>query len=102
MMSGQRTENEVDGRARGPEHTPELAEVLRNAVRGQRLAEIRRGRGLTRHHLAEKMGVSQQHVYEIERGTIPDRGARPHDEPALGGRLRHGIHFDDGDIAIVE
>ncbi|GHF65052.1 transcriptional regulator with XRE-family HTH domain [Amycolatopsis bartoniae] len=83
----------------GPLPAPE--DVL-DAVRGHRLAEIRRGRGLTQHHLAEKMGVSQSHVYEIERGSIAEREALSRYALALGGRLRQTIHFDDGDIAVVE
>ncbi|GAB3007592.1 helix-turn-helix domain-containing protein [Amycolatopsis acidiphila] len=75
---------------------------LLSAVRGHRLAEIRRSRGLTQHHLAEKMGVSQSQVYEIERGSIAEREALARYAIALGGRLRQAIHFDDGDIAVVE
>ncbi|GAA5164367.1 MULTISPECIES: helix-turn-helix domain-containing protein [Amycolatopsis] len=78
------------------------SEELLNAVRGHRLAEIRRSRGLTQHHLAEKMGVTQSHVYEIERGSIAEREALSQYASALGGRLRQTIHFDDGDIAVVE
>ena len=82
---------------------PELSATdLLNAVRGHRLAEIRRSRGITQHHLAEKMGVSQSQVYEIERGSIAERDALTHYAMALGGRLRQTIHFDDGDIAVVE
>jgi DNA-binding XRE family transcriptional regulator len=73
-----------------------------SAVRGHRLAHIRRSRGLTQHHLAEKMGVSQSHVYEIERGAITEGEALADYAIALGGRLRQTIHFDDGDIAVVE
>lgn len=101
-MSGRWRENKIDSGARVPEEFPQLADALLNAVRGQRLAEIRRGRGLTQHHLAEKMGVSQHHVYEIERGTIADRDALTHYALGLGGQLRQTIHFDDGDIAFVE
>src|SRR5205823_2429888 len=79
---------------------PGSDEDLLNAVRGHRLAEIRRSRGLTQHHLAEKMGVAQSHVYEIERGSVTGRDALAHYALALGGRLRQTIHFDDGDIAI--
>ncbi|KAA9153338.1 helix-turn-helix transcriptional regulator [Amycolatopsis acidicola] len=81
---------------------PAGTEELLDAVRGHRLAEIRRSRGLTQHHLAEKMGVSQSHVYEIERGSIAEREALAHYAMALGGRLRQTIHFDDGDISVVE
>lgn len=48
------------------------------------------------------MGVSQSHVYEIERGSIAGREALAHYALALAGRLRQTIHFDDGDIAVVE
>ena len=75
---------------------------LLDAVRGRRLAEIRRSRGVTQHHLAEKLGVPQSHVYEIERGSIAEREALSRYALALGGRLRQTIHFTDGDIAVVE
>ncbi|NKQ56851.1 helix-turn-helix transcriptional regulator [Amycolatopsis sp. K13G38] len=75
---------------------------LLNAVRGHRLAEIRRSRGITQHHLAQRMGVPQNQVYEIERGSITGREALAHYAIALGGRLREAIHFDDGDIAVVD
>jgi len=77
-------------------------ETLLNETRGRRLAEIRRSRGLARHHLAERMGVSDRHVEAIERGAITGREAVAHYALALGGRLRQTIHFDDGDIAVVE
>jgi DNA-binding XRE family transcriptional regulator len=85
----------------GPAATTTGDELL-NVVRGHRLAEIRRSRGLTQHHLAEKMGVAQSHIYEIERGTIAERAALVRYAGGLGGRLRQTIHFDDGDIAVVE
>jgi transcriptional regulator with XRE-family HTH domain len=94
-MSGRWTEAPEPGTAVG-------AEDLLNAVRGHRLAEIRRSRGVTQHHLAEKMGVSQSQVYEIERGTMAEREALAHYAIALGGRLHQTIHFDDGDIAVVD
>lgn len=36
---------------------------------GQRIAELRREKGLTQEALAEAMGVSRNHVADIELGT---------------------------------
>ncbi|HVV10046.1 hypothetical protein [Amycolatopsis sp.] len=46
--------------------------------------------------------MADSRVNEIERGSIEDRDALAHDAGTLGGRLRQTIHFDDGDIAVVE
>lgn len=36
---------------------------------GKRVAKLRRERGLTQEQLAEKMGVSRNHIADIELGT---------------------------------
>jgi transcriptional regulator with XRE-family HTH domain len=36
---------------------------------GERVATLRRERGLTQEQLAEKMGVSRNHIADIELGT---------------------------------
>jgi len=43
------------------------ADALR--LLGQRVAKLRRDRGLTQEQLAEKMGVSRNHIADIELGT---------------------------------
>lgn len=73
-----------------------LAEVL-----GQRLAEVRRARGLTQQEVAERMGVTKGRVSQIEQGKISGQDVLARFAAALGGRLHQAIYFDDGDIAAI-
>jgi DNA-binding XRE family transcriptional regulator len=73
-----------------------LAEVL-----GQRLAEIRRSRGLTQEQVAERMGVAKGRVSHIEQGDISGQEVLTRYAAALGGELHQAIYFDNGDIAAI-
>jgi DNA-binding XRE family transcriptional regulator len=70
-------------------------------VRGRRLAEIRRGRGLTQRDVAERMGVSKGRISQIEQGKVAGNDVLARYAAALGGRLHQSIYFDDGDIAAI-
>ncbi|GHG36054.1 hypothetical protein GCM10017567_65830 [Amycolatopsis bullii] len=70
-------------------------------VQGHRLAEIRRGRGLTQQQLAERMGVTKGRVSQIEQGKISGLEVLARYAAALGGRLHQAIYFEDGDIAAI-
>ncbi|MGW0193754.1 helix-turn-helix domain-containing protein [Nonomuraea sp. NPDC003201] len=70
-------------------------------VQGHRLAEIRRGRGLTQRDLAERMGVTKGRISQIEQGKISGQDVLARYASALGGRLHQAIYFDDGDIAAI-
>lgn len=73
-----------------------LAQVL-----GNRLAEIRRARGLTQQVVADRMGVTKGRVSQIEQGMISGQEVVARYAAALGGRLHQAIYFDDGDIAAI-
>lgn len=73
-----------------------LAEVV-----GHRLAEIRRARGLTQQHVADRMGVTKGRISQIERGKVSGQDVLARYALALGGRLHQAIYFDDGDITAI-
>lgn len=70
-------------------------------VRGQQLAELRRGRGLTQQQVAERMGVTKGRVSQIEQGKVSGQEVIARYARALGGQLHQAIYFDDGDIAAI-
>ena len=70
-------------------------------VTGHRLAEIRRARGLTQQHVADRMGVTKGRVSQIERGKVSGHDVLARYATALGGRLHQAIYFDDGDITAI-
>lgn len=75
-------------------------ELLAQVV-GHRLAEVRRGRGLTQQQIAERMGVTKGRVSQIEQGRISGQDVVARYATALGGRLHQAIYFEDGDIAAI-
>jgi DNA-binding XRE family transcriptional regulator len=68
-------------------------ELLAQVV-GHRLAEVRRARGLTQEHVAERMGVTKGRESQIEQGKVAGAGGRgplrrgPGWTPAPGHLLR--------------
>lgn len=76
-------------------------EELLSEVRGHRLAEIRRARGLTQQEVAARMGVTKGRVSQIEQGKVSGHEVLVRYAAALGGRLHQSIYFDDGDIAAI-
>jgi DNA-binding XRE family transcriptional regulator len=75
--------------------------ALRAEVRAYRLAEVRRGQGVTQSELAQRMGVKQPRVSAIERGRLSatELGTLESYVNALGGKLR--VVADLGDESIV-
>ncbi|MFB8006495.1 helix-turn-helix domain-containing protein [Nocardia sp. NPDC056000] len=88
-------------RAGGEEAVATGREELLAEMIGQRLAEIRKSRGLTQLQIAERMGVTKGRVSQIERGHIAGYELLARYATALGGRLRQAIQFDDGEIAAI-
>lgn len=88
-------------RAGGEDAVRAGKEKLLAPVRGRRLAEIRRGRGLTQREVADRMGVSKGRVSQIEQGKVAGNDVLARYAAALGGRLHQSIYFDDGDIAAI-
>ncbi len=75
-------------------------EMLTEVI-GHRLAEVRRARGMTQQHVADKMGITKGRVSQIEQGKISGQDVLARFAAALGGRLHQAIYFDDGDIAAI-
>ncbi|MFC4014455.1 helix-turn-helix domain-containing protein [Nonomuraea purpurea] len=88
-------------RAGGEEAVEAGKQELLAKVQGHRLAEIRRGRGLTQKDIAQRMGVTKGRVSQIEQGKISGQDVLARYAIALGGRLHQSIYFDDGDIAAI-
>lgn len=88
-------------RAGGEEAVAAGKEKMLAKVRGYRLAEIRRHRGLTQQDVAERMGVTKGRVSQIERGKLVGQDVLARYAVALGGRLHQSIYFEDGDIAAI-
>lgn len=85
----------------GEEALKERVDRLRAETQGFRLAEIRRGRGLTQQDIADRMGVTKGRISQIEQGSISGQDVLARYAAALGGRLQQSIFFDDGDIVRV-
>jgi DNA-binding XRE family transcriptional regulator len=92
---------EYVARAGGEEAVEAGKQELLATVVGYRLAEVRRGRGLTQRHVAERMGVTKGRVSQIEQGKVAGQDVIARYAEALGGRLHQAIYFDDGDIAAI-
>jgi len=88
-------------RAGGEEAVEEGKQQLLATVVGHRLAEVRRSRGLTQQHVADRMGVTKGRVSQIEQGKISSQEVVARYASALGGQLHQAIYFDDGNIAAI-
>ncbi|QLY29949.1 helix-turn-helix domain-containing protein [Nocardia huaxiensis] len=92
---------EMVDRAGGEAAVAKGKDELLAQVRGQRLADIRRRRGLTQLQVADRMGVTKGRVSQIEQGTVTGQEVLARYALALGGRLHQSIYFDDGDIVAI-
>jgi DNA-binding XRE family transcriptional regulator len=106
MADEWRNWDEIEAEAKAAGRIDETAvqahqERLRAAQRAYRLAEIRRGRGLTQTDVAAEMKVSQKRVSAVERGILSrtELGTVAAYVQALGGRVE--IVADFGDERIV-
>jgi predicted XRE-type DNA-binding protein len=76
---------------------------MHDAVRAQRLAEIRKAHGLIRQaDVAAAMGVSQARVSKLESGDLShtELGTLQSYVAALGGNLRVVAEFDDATVEL--
>lgn len=81
----------------------ERASTLTNAyVLGHRLAQLREERGLTQVQVAERMGISQPRVSQLEKGDIDQMEVDTIRRyvAAVGGRLKIIADFDDHDVTV--
>jgi DNA-binding XRE family transcriptional regulator len=88
-------------RAGGEEAVEAGKQELMAKVIGHRLAEVRKGRGLTQQQVADRMGVTKGRVSQIEQGKISGQEVLGRFATALGGQLHQAIYFDDGNIAAI-
>jgi DNA-binding XRE family transcriptional regulator len=88
-------------RAGGEQAVQAGKQELLATVVGQRLAEVRRARGLTQRQVADRMGITKGRVSQIEQGKISGQDVLARYAAALGGRLHQAIYFDDGNIAAI-
>ena len=88
-------------RAGGEQAVEEGKLQLLASVVGHRLAEVRRSRGLTQQHVADRMGVTKGRISQIEQGKISGQEVVARYASALGGQLHQAIYFDDGNIAAI-
>jgi DNA-binding XRE family transcriptional regulator len=79
----------------GQENFEAGKEQMLAEVRGWRLAEIRRRRGLTQAQVASRMGVGKSRISQIERGNVSTRDVLDRYVEALGGRLSLMADFGD-------
>lgn len=106
MADKWRTWDEIEAEAKAAGRIDEGAvhahqESLRARQRAYRLAEIRRGRGMTQTDVAAEMSVSQRRVSAVERGVLSrtELGTVAAYVQALGGKVE--IVADFGDERIV-
>lgn len=96
-----RAEAVADGRL-SEERVAEVAAHLRDQVRAEKLAEIRRSQHVTQTVLAQAMGVAQPRVSAIERGELrsTEVGTLRSYVEALGGQLHLVAEFGDQSIVV--
>lgn len=75
---------------------------LHDAVRAQRLADVRKGQSVTQMDLAKFMDISQARVSKIERGDLSktEIGTLESYVAGLGGKLRVVADFGDSTITV--
>jgi DNA-binding XRE family transcriptional regulator len=64
-------------------------------IDGHRLAELRKALGLTQAQTAERMGVTESRVSQIERGEVATIDAVARYVQAIGGTIRISAVFGD-------
>jgi transcriptional regulator with XRE-family HTH domain len=70
-------------------------------VRGWRLAELRKRRGLTQAQVAARMDVSIARVSQIENGDVSTQDVLQRYITALGGTLKLIVDFGDEQLKIA-
>ena len=75
---------------------------LRQRVEAYRLAEARKRRSMTQVELANRMGLSQKRVSEVENGRISSLRVSTLERYAqgIGGKLRVSSDLPDGEVLL--
>lgn len=84
-----------------PERRARVDAIKAAMAEGERLYELRKDRGITQVELAERLGVSQGSVSELERRDDLFISTLNGYVKALGGRLQVAAVFDDGTVPIT-
>ena len=97
---GKRRSTRKFSEIRRPETSERRARI--NAIKagmaeGERLYEVRKARGVTQVDVAERLGVSQGNVSELERRDDLFLSTLRGYVAALGGRLEVSAVFDEGE-----
>lgn len=96
--------SEPFSKIRRPE-TPERRariDAIKSAMdEGDRLFAVRKGRGITQAVLAQRLGISQGNVSELERRDDVYLSTLRGYVEALGGRLEVAAVFDDGAVPLA-
>lgn len=85
-----------------PERRARIDAIKAGMAEGERLFELRRARGVTQVDLAERLGVSQGNVSELERRDDLFISTLRGYVGALGGRLEVKAVFDEGDAHPID
>lgn len=95
-MNSRRTiDDYIAKRNINPVLVDEEIESLRRREEAYRLAEVRRARDMTQMQLAEKLGVSQKRVSQVEHGKVGNLKLSTLERyaSAMGGKLHVVIDF---------
>lgn len=78
--------------------------LLKQRVEAYRLAEIRRKQKMTQAELADKMGISQKRVSEVETGRVGSLRLSTLERYAegIGGKLHVVIEFPNEEDVLLE
>jgi len=80
-----------------PERRTRIDAIKAGMAEGERLFELRKARGVTQVDVAERLGVSQGNVSELERRDDLFLSTLRGYVEALGGRLEVAAVFDKGE-----
>lgn len=85
-----------------PERRARIDAIKAGMAEGERLFELRKARGVTQVDVAERLGVSQGNISELERRDDLFLSTLRGYVGALGGRLEVRAVFDEGDSHLID
>jgi len=85
----------------GPEAFDAAMGQMLNQMRGWRLVDLRRRRGLTQAQVADRMDVSVSRISQIENGDVSTQDVLQRYVAALGGTLKLIVDFGDEQLKIA-
>jgi transcriptional regulator with XRE-family HTH domain len=85
-----------------PERRARIDAIKAGMAAGERLFELRKARGVTQVDVADRLGVSQGNVSELERREDLFLSTLRGYVAALGGHLEVNAVFDEGDSHLID